>query len=405
MSERKNLKPRSLRPKGPKSGLKPFDQRDYKGTILVKQRVRDVGQLYESSRLGNRLILRYNPFFLHKITRSYEVVKQQHKDGSFYSDQSSELLSIVTRNRTGLKGIPSNIVDDAIIECYGEMYEKVANVADLIRTTVENKNMVVNALVDLTKAYKECRKGNVTRALRALGAPVDKMPDWHRQRYPKFKSKIPSDRFLEISYGWLPTLGDIHEILSQGFGKEIKFEAKGKAKFRVQEMISIEKDTLGPNNQYINGEVYLSQRSTVKVRAKFGIKSHLSGALSAWGIDNPLALAWEALPYSFVVDWFFNVGSYLNDVGNISQPVQLKEMVVIKNTYHAVSGQGTISWSKTGNWTTSHNSAFFSETQQVKERDTTIRSRPLPHFKNPFTSMRRFANQFALFSSEVHRRT
>lgn len=388
-----------------KSGLKPFDRRSYSGKILIRQKVRIVGQLYESPRLGNRLNLRYNPFHLHKIDRSYEVVKQQHMNGFYYQDQSSELLSIVTRNRTSIKDIPQSVIDDALIECYGEMYEKVANVADLMRTSIQNKNMVVNALVDLTKAYKECRKGNVARALRTLGAPVDKMPEWHRQKYPKFKSKIPSDRFLEISYGWLPTLGDIHEILSQGFGKEIKFEAKGKAKFRVQELIQIKKDTLGPNNQVINGEVYLSQRSTVKVLAKFGIKSHLSGALTSWGIDNPLALAWEALPYSFVVDWFFNVGSYLNDVGNISQPVQLKEMVLVTNTYHAVSGQGTISLSKTGDWTTSHNSAFFSETQQVKDRDTTIRSRPLPHFKNPFTSMRRFANQFALFSSEVHRRT
>lgn len=37
-----------------------------------------------------------------------------------------------------------------------------------------------------------------------------------------------------------------------------------------------------------------------------------------YGFDNPLGVLWEATPYSFVADWFFPVGSYLNGLNQSS---------------------------------------------------------------------------------------
>lgn len=37
----------------------------------------------------------------------------------------------------------------------------------------------------------------------------------------------------------------------------------------------------------------------------------LRGIVSGLGLNNPLEAAWKVMPYSFVVDWFFNVSSYL----------------------------------------------------------------------------------------------
>jgi hypothetical protein len=36
--------------------------------------------------------------------------------------------------------------------------------------------------------------------------------------------------------------------------------------------------------------------------------------LAKWSSFNPSGLAWELLPYSFVVDWFVDVGGYLRDL-------------------------------------------------------------------------------------------
>lgn len=35
--------------------------------------------------------------------------------------------------------------------------------------------------------------------------------------------------------------------------------------------------------------------------------------LSRWSSLNPVSIAWELVPYSFVVDWFYDIGSFLRD--------------------------------------------------------------------------------------------
>jgi hypothetical protein len=36
--------------------------------------------------------------------------------------------------------------------------------------------------------------------------------------------------------------------------------------------------------------------------------------LARWTSLNPVSIAWELVPFSFVVDWVFNVGGYLNNL-------------------------------------------------------------------------------------------
>jgi hypothetical protein len=46
-------------------------------------------------------------------------------------------------------------------------------------------------------------------------------------------------------------------------------------------------------------------------KARFRLKSVTDKHLSQIGVTNPLSLAWELVPYSFVIDWFIPVGDYL----------------------------------------------------------------------------------------------
>jgi len=42
------------------------------------------------------------------------------------------------------------------------------------------------------------------------------------------------------------------------------------------------------------------------------IDTSINAGLAIWGLDSPLEAIWELMSLSFVIDWFFNIGSCLN---------------------------------------------------------------------------------------------
>jgi hypothetical protein len=52
----------------------------------------------------------------------------------------------------------------------------------------------------------------------------------------------------------------------------------------------------------------------VLVRLDYSLSNPVLANLSQMGITNPVELAWEELPYSFVADWFLPIGDYLGNL-------------------------------------------------------------------------------------------
>lgn len=115
-----------------------------------------------------------------------------------------------------------------------------------------------------------------------------------------------SNAWLEYKYGWKPLLQDMHDaqellneqILGRDFHDAFKASASG--------VESNTKDVRG-----YGGSVLSTWHSTVRYSLHLRCEDELSSLASKTGLSNPALLAWELLPYSFVVDWVYPVGEYL----------------------------------------------------------------------------------------------
>ena len=67
------------------------------------------------------------------------------------------------------------------------------------------------------------------------------------------------------------------------------------------------------------------------------ISSMGSKTLSETGFSNPLSVAWEIVPWSFVIDWMIPVGDYLNGLDALCGVSQL--CVVRSYKYQVITDQ------------------------------------------------------------------
>lgn len=120
------------------------------------------------------------------------------------------------------------------------------------------------------------------------------------------KHNIFSD-YLEFIFGWLPLKNDIFNGVSEIkrlLSRDPDVSVKGV-------MVDVSTSSWLVSNRNITGEV----TSGCEVGLRYRVSNGNVAALDALGLANPLDIAWRAIPFSFVIDWFFSVGDFLQALG------------------------------------------------------------------------------------------
>jgi len=186
------------------------------------------------------------------------------------------------------------------------------NIAQDVVQLGQTVRVITDAAERITTAVHATRKGNIPVAVDVL---------WHG-RSPKFKKgKEPdhgataANNWLALQYGWKPLLQDIQgsmEALARlNLADSSVREVTASAKMRTHLKEDITDDLYHTTTI---GHLSIVQESRCKIGLKYRVENHLRAFLAQTGFTNPINLAWEVLPYSFVVDWFLPIGPYLESL-------------------------------------------------------------------------------------------
>ena len=141
------------------------------------------------------------------------------------------------------------------------------------------------------------------------------------------------DVWLELQYGWKPLLQDIYgsaELLARLHGPDyrpIRFAST------AEDELSIRPLWIGQwsiNGTYFDVVAHQRVEERVRVIIEADEDSQLLQLLANTGATNPANLAWELLPYSFVVDWFIPIGNWLQQLEYARGMTFRRGMVVTK---------------------------------------------------------------------------
>jgi hypothetical protein len=169
-----------------------------------------------------------------------------------------------------------------------------------------------DAAFSIAKSFQALRRGNVRRAMDELGISSRK----HEPRGSNVTNK-----WLGLQYGWKPLLSDVYgacDALARRNADDWSVIAKGKARAKNYYKYAVSPVFNGANGSASNG----FDACTVTAEVTTGALTRIDAipantalqSFTSLGLTNPLLIAWELVPFSFVVDWALPIGSWLDSL-------------------------------------------------------------------------------------------
>jgi len=116
--------------------------------------------------------------------------------------------------------------------------------------------------------------------------------------------RFPANKWLEYQYGWKPLMSDLYTA-----------QQKVHEDFENDRLVT-GKATSGASRTIATGRYGGNGLFKQEIGFKTGLVARVSRAglqqANSWGLVNPLSIAWELVPFSFVVDWVMPIGNTLS---------------------------------------------------------------------------------------------
>lgn len=236
----------------------------------------------------------------------------------------------------------AGLVIQATNKCLDKFYNELDEQAMLAVNFAERQqsaSMMTARLFQLARFGKALRKFDLLTAAHTLGLDPKSGTSsfyWRSRRRKgwsdaKARSKIVADAWLEFHFGWEPLVKDIFHAI-----QVLQSPMTGKTVQANAGVAFNESDFQKPAK-----ESYLREAEGVvlhKCGATLLVTDTNAYAANRLGLTNPAAWVWELIPFSFIVDWFTTVGSFINQWSDLEgmklvDPWNASTLVVKKCKY------------------------------------------------------------------------
>lgn len=300
------------------------------------------------------------------ITHSGPVpaYKQQIAAGNpATSSLSGEKTSVViqrdtTRYRLFDKGLNTGTSDDRVIHNYRSGDLCATNVSGIHPATLsetEANNLAISSFISKARSAQAAISGGtvlgelretlmmIRRPASALRTGVSAYLAQLRKFRRRFRYKWDFDKYagglwLEYQFGWKPLVRDIEDGVKAlnreflGKRKLVRVSASGKTESAVLSPPSLQNQ--GSISWHVNTVNLLSCIVVYKGAVYCKVGNTSSASLENWGLSTKdfVPTVWELIPYSFIVDYFTNIGDILSACSFASSNFAWKQKTVIKSS-------------------------------------------------------------------------
>lgn len=159
----------------------------------------------------------------------------------------------------------------------------------------ETLGMCLGGLQRITGALRAAKKGDFAKAVKIAAAG-------DRRARQVLDTKDIASAHLGITYGVLPLMGDIYAS-SEAWAHLVSEQ-------KLHQVASATEKVSGTD---LVVHPYFAWQTDLKVRVAYDvILKRPLGVYDSLGLLDPLGIVWEGIPFSFVLDWFYPVGDYLD---------------------------------------------------------------------------------------------
>lgn len=270
-----------------------------------------------------------------------EHVAQYNLDPTRFGKRWSEGFLAVNNNQVIRTPISPTISSaSADNRARAIFYKKVSNarqslsglvVLGELRETLHMMRHPAQGLTDLVKGYM----GSVSK---------------RKKSHPKTWTKALSDLWLEHSFGWMPFINDVQDAakalrrLKQKPQSKIISAGGFDAKDSTPSLPAGERNNPTSSFIYCGGiwmyaDAHLYERCIVRYKGRLDAQTSVTQwdnwALFGFSPEQFIPTAWELLPWSFLADYFSNIGDCLNAIVTSTQGLAYVNRTEIKKTYYS----------------------------------------------------------------------